>query len=181
MARILILDDMQVRHDTIRQNLFGHDIVSAMNYTEACKIVYDSDKFDIFFLDHDLEDGHYTPPQPYDTSLHSPYERTGYSFVQWMITTMPKSLKPDLVIVHSWNDAGAKLMADVLRDAGFRVHVEEFSENLGKNLKIGHPTVVSRKVVSKPDAGLVVEELELSDEAKEDLTTGVKKLGPIKE
>lgn len=178
MARIFILDDMQVRHDTIRQNLFGHDIVSAMNYTEACKIVYDSDKFDIFFLDHDLEDAHYSS-SGYSSS--QPYERTGYSFVQWMITTMPKSLKPDLVIVHSWNDAGAKLMAEALREAGFKVHVEEFSSNLGQNLKIQQPSVISRKVISKPGAGLVVEELELSDEAKEGLATDVKKLGPIKE
>ena len=132
--RIFILDDMEERHRAFRRTLMNHMLTHAYSFEEGCKLVSDSEKFDVFFLDHDLMDAHYTA---YNGGYMSPqpFEYTGYHFVRWMIDDMPVEKRPELVVVHSWNDSGAARMARDLEEAGFKVHVEEFHVNLGANLK----------------------------------------------
>lgn len=130
--RIFILDDDGQRHMAFKKTLMNHTVVHTYSFDEGCKAVTDEEKFDVFFLDHDLMDFHYG-----NTSYMNgdELEFTGYSFVRWMIDDMPVDKRPDLVVVHSWNDSGAARMSKALKDAGFKVHVEEFHTRLGANLK----------------------------------------------
>lgn len=78
-----------------------------MNYDEAVKrleeIKRDKLEFDVFQMDHDLEDAHYM-------SLNGDHEKTGYSVMCWM---EEHDVFPKIVIIHSFNPFGAKKMLDV--------------------------------------------------------------------
>lgn len=130
--RILVLDDDESRHETFRKNLAGNDVVHVYSFHEACQVVTDSERFDVFYLDHDLMDFH-------DNSgyCQAPLEFTGYHFVHWTVNDMPVALRPELVVVHSWNPSGAMLMFEALRDAGFKAYREEFWIDIGMNLILG--------------------------------------------
>jgi len=132
--RILILDDMEPRHETFRKNLEEHDRVHVYSYDEAVKAVTEGERFDVFYLDHDLMDFHY---EAYNAGYvnATEMELTGYTFVLWMISTMELSKRPELVVVHSWNDTGAARMAKALSEDGFNVVVEEFNLRSGKTLE----------------------------------------------
>jgi CheY-like chemotaxis protein len=115
MKRILILDDMQVRHDAYARMYIGNDFTHVYTADEAIAALQ-GDRFNAVFLDRDLDD--------HATMGLTPLEKTGEDVVDYMLT-MPVGLRP-LVVVHSWNTTAAIRMHDRLRDAGFNVVRQPF-------------------------------------------------------
>ena len=73
-VRILVLDDDQKRHEAFKFHLFRHDVTHVYTCDEAIKAI-EQEKWDIIFLDHDLEDRHYSSAS--DGKVEE-LEKTGY-------------------------------------------------------------------------------------------------------
>jgi len=52
---ILILDDIQHRHDVFRRIYAGHDVTSALRFFEFVRLLVER-RWDLVHLDHDLGD-----------------------------------------------------------------------------------------------------------------------------
>lgn len=128
--RILILDDMQERHDGFRLMFKGRaEVVSAYTVAEFASAL-NTGRFNLICLDHDLE---MHPKADIDPN-HNPYSSgssylTGRDAVE-ILTKRPMEEAPESILVHSWNTYGARLMEEALRDHfGDRVKIvrREFS------------------------------------------------------
>jgi CheY-like chemotaxis protein len=108
--KILFLDDdVTVRHALFKGHCGTHEVTYVTTVDEAINALDTSPRFDLIYLDHDLEDRVFVPPGP----------DTGY-WVARHITKMPKSKHPSEVIVHSWNESAALKMLDLLSDNGIK-------------------------------------------------------------
>lgn len=108
--KILILDDMKIRHEHIVSKLEGkHMIFDAYTVDEAIDFLDEFSPFDMVFLDHDLG----------GKVFFASDEKSGYAVAKH-IANMEDSIKPKEVIVHSLNPVGAKRMTDVMRDASIK-------------------------------------------------------------
>jgi len=104
--RILVLDDDPFRHKVFVQALHGHDIThvwtceQAMNALIRCQV-----PFDLAYLDHDLGevDGQ-------DGTFVANFIASGLHMAKW----------PKRIVIHSWNDVGARRMHLIMHDAGLR-------------------------------------------------------------
>lgn len=120
MKRFLVVDDMEERHDEFDRLLAGNQVVHVWNVMQAVLQVredfMDEKKFDVIFLDHDIEWGD--------------DRRDVVEFVRWLVETpwILEQLKKDgtSFFIHSWNPEGAENMRSTLVDAGFEVKVEPF-------------------------------------------------------
>lgn len=112
--RLLFLDDDQTRIDQFYEWTRGHDLTVVMNAEDAIFVLSRDEPFDLIFLDHDLEDMHYTP-QGYQERP----ETTGDAVAQWLVANPEK--RPKRAIVHSWNPDGAQRMGARLHECGVRV------------------------------------------------------------
>jgi hypothetical protein len=92
-----------VWHDDIRPAPRQGQWAWVRTNEEAIRLLSSRD-VDGISLDHDLGLYHFSP------------EETGYDLVRWMIEN---DKVPPKVVIHSWNPAGAKRMADALTDAGY--------------------------------------------------------------
>ena len=102
--KILILDDMSIRHKAFKQNLIGH----VVKCVETVKETIDSlneETWDYLFLDHDLGGDVMVPSGP----------GTGYEVAQWLNKNVDK--QPANIVIHSFNPDGAKNMASLLPKA----------------------------------------------------------------
>ena len=104
--RRLVLDDSMERLCVFAAKLHGCCCVST--YEAAIK-AFKGDRFDEVYLDHDL-----------GTS------KNGCDVAYWMTQYLPKHKRPGLVVVHSWNMAGAAAIRQTLELYGFNVRVEPF-------------------------------------------------------
>lgn len=108
--RILFLDDMLVRWELFKAevHLFNPSFTTiyVQNSDDAISILKNQAKFDVVFLDHDLEDAHYVTGKGRS-------EKTGKDVAKF-ITTLPRTKMPDLVVIHSWNPDGAEAMKYIL-------------------------------------------------------------------
>ena len=107
--RILVLDDMEVRHDGFKCRYAGHDISHAYDVESAIFCLKYKDKYELVCLDHDLSFQHY------EGSVHG--EGTGFEVAKF-ISEMPKEDLPTQVIIHSWNPVGAERMYKQLQGLG---------------------------------------------------------------
>lgn len=92
--------------------LIGHYVVHTNNFDETVEALKGS-KFDMMFLDHDLED------------IKDKVERTGVTVVG-EILAMPADKFPDDVIVHSWNPDGAQNMMNLLKSVHIKARYRPF-------------------------------------------------------
>lgn len=119
MGRFLVVDDMQVRHDEFDRILPG-TVLHANNVREAVLQIQedlrDEKKFDVIFLDHDIESGS--------------DQRDVVHLVWWIVETpwVLDQLKNDKTdfFIHSWNNHGAQNMKSILENVGFSVKVKPF-------------------------------------------------------
>lgn len=118
--KILVLDDSVERMSVFEHVFKGEKLYTAWNSDEAIQILKDESPFDLVYLDHDLEDVHYTG------MYGVKYERTGMDVVEYMVRSLTSNKMPTMTIIHSWNVSAAKSMGDRLRDAGFPVRVEPY-------------------------------------------------------
>lgn len=107
-ARVLVVEDFQDRVDClVSDGIIRTEFTHAKNALQA--LDYLDERWDVIFLDHDLE-----------TYLQDPYKReiTGTDIARYMATL---DWRPSRVIIHSMNPTGAIAMERILRDAGFSV------------------------------------------------------------
>lgn len=107
MTRILIVDDMETRHDSFRGWLPEAERVHVYNYDQAVKALQ-GDKFDVVYLDHDLSE--------MQTLGLEDSEQSGYD-VALYISKLKATKKPGRVVIHTWNPVGARRIAEVLHAA----------------------------------------------------------------
>lgn len=111
------MDDQHIRHNQFRLRHPEWRTTSAFGAAEAIQAM-ETGTFDIIHLDHDLGE--------YDKEGN---ELDGMTVVNWMVEhweKRPQKSKP-LIIVHSWNHAGAVSMVEELRRVGFDARKERFS------------------------------------------------------
>lgn len=116
--RILVLDDMEVRHDGFNRRFKDHKIDHAYTVEEAV-FYLNLRKYDLVCLDHDLEDIHYSQQST------NAQERTGFD-VAVFISEMNKDGLPTQIIIHSWNPIGAERMYNQLQGLGMFVSRKPF-------------------------------------------------------
>lgn len=106
--RILLLDDDMYRHKAYRQRLIGSILTGVETSKECIKVLEESEPFQIILLDHDLDGKIYVPSGP----------DTGYEVAEWL-RDHPEKM-PDVVILHTGNEKGAKCMKEVLPNALYK-------------------------------------------------------------
>lgn len=123
--RVFVLDDADERHKKFAEWLDAPhiELVQVWTYDQAIKAVNGHDPFDIMYLDHDLND-YDVESKIYDHSgtIYGSFgsrELTGYDFVKYLVMVVPKEKHPRKIIIHSWNEDGAKDMERHLLDNGF--------------------------------------------------------------
>ncbi|HON84207.1 MAG TPA: response regulator [Caldisericia bacterium] len=104
MAKILILDDDQIRHDAFKRALIGH-LITHVYTSKECIEKLNTETWDIVFLDHDLGEQVYIPSG----------ENTGYEVAEWLRDNPEK--QPKQIIIHSYNSIGARNMLSLLPKA----------------------------------------------------------------
>jgi hypothetical protein len=114
--RILVLDDMDVRHDGFVRRFKDHKIDHAYTAEEAIHHL-NMRKYDLVCLDHDLAPEHYVDG---DTK-----EPSGFDVAVFM-SEMPKDKLPTQVLIHSWNPVGADRMKVQLHGLGMFVTCKPF-------------------------------------------------------
>lgn len=103
--KAFILEDNVDRIKFFRWFLRGHEIYITDDVFEAEKIFEEKAPFDYIFLDHDLDGQVYVP---------STEENTGYRFAKYLKT---KDLGDAVIIIHSYNPAGADNIQSVLPES----------------------------------------------------------------
>lgn len=96
--RILFLDDDRNRHDYFEYamlfNVKDHQVIHVYSAKEAIEALLSNPPFDLAHLDHDL--GNQAGNNGYEVAV--------------FISTMPASMAPRKIIIHSSNQIGAERM-----------------------------------------------------------------------
>ncbi len=101
--KILILDDDHIRHAFFNKRFTGHTVISVYTAEDAIQHLQ-NEIYDVVFLDHDLG-GHMF------VDSHGS-EATGYTVAKWLVEHPDR--KPEQIVIHSFNNVGAKNMQDIL-------------------------------------------------------------------
>ena len=128
--RILVLDDDPERHSHFASNLTSHQVVHVDTYDKVCDQLARSERFDLVYLDHDLND-HQARSVGGPTMYGGPRELDGRDVATFIAKKLPKDKRPKKVIVHSWNQTGAAQMVAVLQKAGLPVRYEMWHPHMG--------------------------------------------------
>ena len=123
--RIFVLDDMEDRLKFFRKWYGHHDYTETNKTWPAIAVLRDHPRFDIYFLDHDLED---EPSGMYGG--YGSHQGDGHDVCQFIVSELPVDKRPRAVVVHSWNPDGAKRMAQTLADAGIKVYLNPFKPGI---------------------------------------------------
>lgn len=115
--KIFILEDYSERVKVFFELFNSHSIVLSNNAFDAKEILI-KNKFSLIFLDHDLDNRVY---------VNSEEENTGYQVAKLLNTTINSSTP---VIVHSWNQTGAKNMLKVLNEKAKHIPFGLFDEKI---------------------------------------------------
>jgi CheY-like chemotaxis protein len=123
--RILILDDNPERHDAFDTFLDGkgHEVMHAWTYWDAIGLLED-ERFDLLYLDHDLNDHE---SASVISGMYGSRELTGLDVARFVARQLADDLKPERVVVHSWNPMGARSMVDILISVGISATYEPFA------------------------------------------------------
>jgi CheY-like chemotaxis protein len=108
--RLLIVEDSQARIDWFINEFREHSLTIVKTAKEAIELVTKY-KFDVIFLDHDLEDVHYKSLLDYGVACK---EGTGYEVAKHIKNSINDAVP---VIVHSMNYAGTENIKSVLANA----------------------------------------------------------------
>lgn len=113
--KVLFLDDDPMRHRVIEEDCDRHAFTHVHTVEQAIQALAQK-HFDIVCLDHDLDGMTYVQSG----------KGTGFEVAEYMATGRMAS-KPQLVIVHSFNQVGAQLMLTVLKGSGYNAFCVPFS------------------------------------------------------
>mgnify|MGYP000875712596 CR=1 FL=1 len=104
--KIMVLEDMPSRIQFFKHKLHRHDVYFFDNADDAMNgLRYLNDKWDIVFLDHDLEGRIFVP---------SSYHNTGYTVAKFI---SENDIKINQIITHSMNPQGAQNIKAILSRA----------------------------------------------------------------
>jgi CheY-like chemotaxis protein len=103
--RILVLDDDKGRLSLFKQKLIGHVVDCVETAPEAIMRLSEGALWDIVFLDHDLA----------DTQMVASGPGTGWEVAKWLSEHLDR--KPAQIVIHSFNEPGAKNMLSLLPGA----------------------------------------------------------------
>ena len=115
MMRVLVLDDSELRHHCFDRDLRGLRIVHARTAPEAIEILRRSPRFDVAFLDYDL-DLQENGVKPVGTGL---------DVADHIARDLDVRKIPRRIWIHSRNETGRSRMEAILRHAPALVRVEE--------------------------------------------------------
>lgn len=121
--KILILDDMEERHEGFKKILSGHELIHAWTFSQAQDFLA-NDRFGMACLDHDLGDNLSIRPD-WQTDMYGSHQLNGADLCYWLRNN-PQHCPPK-VLVHSWNPDGAESMRRLLCQIdGVQVEVKMF-------------------------------------------------------
>ena len=112
---ILIIDDDAFRHTTFTVLYNKHELSHVYTYNDALDTLK-SNKFDVVFLDHDLQGAYIEDPI-------LTVEKTGLDIAIWMTRNL---LEKPKVYIHSMNPVGSRMIFMMLSEAGFPVTITPF-------------------------------------------------------
>ena len=135
--RILILDDMKIRHNTFARIYKDHTVVSVYRYSEFLKQL-ESSPWDLIHLDHDLGD-FVSEPDTFVDGWGSVRLFDG-QHASLRVAELSDELKPKQVIIHSINSSGALAMKAIIERAKIPVTYEPFNH---KDASIDDPIIFS--------------------------------------
>lgn len=118
---IFILEDNKWRLVWFKQHFVGHHLDIASHVDAGEKYICNN-KYDIIFLDHDLDDEVY---------VDSNHFNTGYQLAKIILDSINKDTP---VIVHSMNFPGAQNILSILKHGVHRVY-GTFDKSVLNNLK----------------------------------------------
>ncbi len=104
--KFLILEDDPKRHKHFKRNLIGHEVTIKVTVPEITQLLQEKE-WDVISLDHDLGGKVFVPSGP----------DTGFAVAQWLYYNPNR--KPKLIVIHSFNEAGASSMIDYLPEASY--------------------------------------------------------------
>lgn len=110
---VFILEDNQERINKFHNKYPYANIVEDV---DTAKEILKNFKYDIAFLDHDLEGKIYVDSNEYNT---------GMTLVKWIIEN---KIKIDTIVVHSCNVCAGDEMVFKLKDAGYNVQRIPFTK-----------------------------------------------------
>lgn len=109
--KIFVLEDNAERVGYFYKQFLFHELTVCNNVGSAFKILC-AEKFDVMFLDHDLGDLAFVDVES---------ENTGSELCR----RMDKTINTDVaVLIHSWNENGAKKMKSLLENNGHSAKVD---------------------------------------------------------
>jgi hypothetical protein len=112
--------------------LIGNEVVHATTYDAAVKAALNEPRFDVYFLDHDLNDFGQRSVGPAASMYGGIRELTGHDFATFILRELPAEQYPDTFVVHSFNPGGAENMVRTLRQTGVKVVRELFHPEIGE-------------------------------------------------
>jgi len=112
--RILILDDMQVRHDGFKIHFKGHQLFHALTFVTAQDIMISQSEakepIEMCCLDHDLSDAIDNADSFYNEQGQQIFFN-GKHFAFWLSN---QDFCPSKIWIHSWNESEAQRMSEIL-------------------------------------------------------------------
>jgi CheY-like chemotaxis protein len=114
--RVLILDDIELRHDAFRTILPDVDRTHVYTASQAITALLEYPPFDLICLDHDLD-------QSPDRIVNP---GNGTQVARFIARDLPRSHYPKNALIHSANPAGADRMAALIREVGIPVTLKPF-------------------------------------------------------
>lgn len=108
---IVIVEDNKFRIEAFKQKLESNNTLFITDNTKLAIKYLQKNKVNVVLLDHDLKDKHY---MVYD---ENDGEETGREVAEFLANTKFEGL----VVIHSWNPVGSKVMEDVLINGGVEV------------------------------------------------------------
>lgn len=123
--KILILDDLDVRHVAFAKIYAEHEVTSVYVYDDFLVKINEC-KWDLIHLDHDLGD-FVSCASTYVDGWGNICDYNG-QHAAMRVCELDDAMKPDNVIVHSVNPYGARVMVQMIKNAGIPVVWEPFGE-----------------------------------------------------
>lgn len=113
--KILIVDDLLIRHNKISKDYNGHEIFHAYTFAQACAFL-DQEQFDLISLDHDL----------HDFSGDNGKELKGYDVALYLVRCVSQDKWPEYVIAHTQNNVGAFNITQLVSSNGINGIIKPF-------------------------------------------------------
>lgn len=112
--RALILDDDEARHLSFKLSLPNYKLRHVRTAEQAIHAIEREPRFDVIYLDHDLE----------KSGRHA---GTGMDVAKYLAREVDPDRYPDHVYVHSHNRRRSSVMARVMRRSGLSVTLQPFT------------------------------------------------------